>query len=182
VTALAFTKEEKVQIVTQYEEWIKKSQALVMMEYSKMSMRAIDNFRPKMREAKGEAHIVKNTLMEIAMEQTGIEQRQFLEGSTLVGFAFDDPQPFIKAIVDSMKNQDIFKIKGGYLNGQPITDVQVRALSEMPPLPVMRARLLGMLQAPATQLARTLAEPGRQIAAVLKAYSDKDAPQAEEIV
>ena len=52
------------------------------------------------------------------------------------------------------------------------------ALADLPPMPVMRARLLGMLSAPASKLVRTLAEPARQMAAVLKAHSEKPAPVA----
>jgi large subunit ribosomal protein L10 len=56
---------------------------------------------------------------------------------------------------------------------------EVRALADLPPLPVMRATLLSTILAPASQLARTLAEPGRQVAAVMKAYSERDAaPEA----
>ena len=52
------------------------------------------------------------------------------------------------------------------------------ALASLPPLPVMRAQLLGILQAPAGKLVRTLAEPGRQLAYVVKAFSEKTAPVA----
>ena len=56
---------------------------------------------------------------------------------------------------------------------------QVKALADLPPLPVVRAQLLGVLNAPASKLVRTLAEPGRQIAAVIKAFADKDSAPAE---
>ena len=75
---------------------------------------------------------------------------------------------------DATKNNEIFKLRGGYLSGPPITPEHVKALADMPPLPVLRARLLGMINAPASQLARTLAEPARQMAYVLKAYSEKE--------
>ena len=71
------------------------------------------------------------------------------------------------------------KIKAGYLEGRMMTAEEVKALADLPPLPVMRATLLGTLLAPASQLVRTLAEPGRQVAAVIKAYADQDAaPEA----
>ena len=61
--------------------------------------------------------------------------------------------------------------------GQLLDAAQVKSLAELPPLPVVRARLLGMLQAPAGQLVRTIAEPARSLAAVFRAYSEK-APAA----
>ncbi len=70
------------------------------------------------------------------------------------------------------------KIKGGYLEKEPVSAEEIIALAELPPLPVMRARLLGTLMAPATQLVRILNEPGRQIAAVMRAFSEKEDAQA----
>ena len=58
------------------------------------------------------------------------------------------------------------------MGGKSLSPAQVKSLSEMPPLPVMRATLLGVLQAPASKLVRTLAEPARGLAAVIKAHSE----------
>ena len=69
-------------------------------------------------------------------------------------------------------------MKGGYLDGQAISARQVKSLAELPPLPVMRAQLLGVISAPATKFVRTLAEPARSVAGVLKAYSEKEAAPA----
>ena len=65
------------------------------------------------------------------------------------------------------------RIKGGYLGNKSISKAQVEALAELPPLPVMRATLLGTIMAPASKLVRTIAEPARGLAAVVKAYSEK---------
>ncbi len=59
------------------------------------------------------------------------------------------------------------------MSGQVLNASQVKALADMPPLPVMRAQLLGVLQAPASKLVRTIAEPARGLAAVVKAFSEK---------
>jgi large subunit ribosomal protein L10 len=72
----------------------------------------------------------------------------------------------------------VFKLKGGYLDGRALNGKQVTALADLPPMPVMRAMLLGVLNAPASKLVRTLAEPARQMAAVLKAHAEKPAPAA----
>ena len=58
--------------------------------------------------------------------------------------------------------------------GQALNPAQVKVLSELPPLPVMRAQLLGVLQAPAGKLVRTIAEPARSLASVFRAYSEKE--------
>jgi large subunit ribosomal protein L10 len=72
-----------------------------------------------------------------------------------------------------MKGRDFIKVKGGFMGGQSLSAAQVKALAEMPPLPVVRAQLLGVLLAPAGKLVRTIAEPARGLAAVVKAFAEK---------
>jgi large subunit ribosomal protein L10 len=74
-----------------------------------------------------------------------------------------------------MKGNEFVKVKGGLLSGRSLNPAQVKALADMPPLPVMRATLLGVLQAPAGKLVRTIAEPARGLAGVVKAFSEKAA-------
>ena len=170
---MAFTKKRKGALLTQYEKWLKQSQAVFVLEYNKMSMKEVDTLRAKVRDTGGELHVVKNTLMGIALKNSGIESKD-LVGTSLFGFALHEVPALAKVMGDATRNNEIFKLRGGYLSGRPITPENVKALADMPPLPVLRARLLGMLNAPASQLARTLAEPARQMAYVLKAYSEKE--------
>ena len=175
---MAFTKKHKSEMVEQYQNWVKESQAIFLLEYGKMSMKNIDNLRSKAREAGGQVHVTKNTLLKIALDQAGVKTGTLLEGATLCGFAFTDAPVFAKALTDAIKGSEVFKFKGGFLDGKAISSRDVTSLAEMPPLPVMRARLLGVLQAPAAKLVRTINEPARQVAAVVKAYSEKDAAPA----
>lgn len=173
---MAFTKEQKTQMQDEYQDWLKKSQAMIIVEYSGLNMKAIDQIRAKTREAGGELHVVKNTLMKKALEQEGIDvQEDLLEGSSAIGFAFNDPPALAKTFTDFAKTNDVFKVKGGYLGSQVMDRAQVKNLADLPPLPVMRATLLGVLQAPAGKLVRTIAEPARGLASVVRAYSEKPA-------
>ena len=176
---MAITKERKNELITQYSEWLQQSKAMVMTQYVGLTMKDIDGLRAKIRENGGEFHIIKNTLAKKAFEQAGypVPTAQ-LEGSTAMIFAFTDAQATVKAVTDFAKGSEFLKIKGGYLEKQALTASQLKALSDLPPLPVMRAQLLGVLLAPASKLVRTLAEPGRQIASVLRAYSEKEAAPA----
>ena len=90
-------------------------------------------------------------------------------------FAFGDVAGTAKALSDATKSIEFVKVKGGFMDKQALNAAQVKSLADLPPLPVVRAQLLGVLQAPASKLVRTLAEPARQVAAVIKAYSDKNA-------
>ena len=174
---MAKTKQQKEGMLAQYTEWLGKSQAVVLVEYSGITMKELDNIRAKVREIGGEFHIVKNTLAKLALEKAGYTvPDSYVEKSTALGFAFTDISAFTKALTEVTKNMEAVKVKGGFMGAEVLSPASVKSLANLPPLPVLRAQLLGVLQAPAAKLVRTLAEPGRQVAFVLKAYSEKAAP------
>jgi len=175
---LAFSKEHKSKLVAQYTEWVKQSQGMVALSYNKMSMKEIDTLRAKVRDAGGELHVVKNTLMKLALEEVGVAKKDVFEGVSLVGFAFHDAAALAKIINDSTAKSEVFKVKGGYLGKEMLNASQIKALADLPPLPVMRATLLGTILAPASKLVRTIAEPARGLAGVIKAYSETGAAAA----
>ncbi len=170
---MAFTKKQKGEMTAQYEKWLSESQAVFVLDYTSMTMKEIEAFRAKARETGSSVHLVKNTLFTLALQSQGFTVPDFFEGTSLVGFAFNDAPALAKTFADFIKGSDTRKIKGGFLGKEVITAVQVKALADLPPLPVMRATLLGVISAPATRLVRTLAEPARSMAAVVKAYSEK---------
>jgi large subunit ribosomal protein L10 len=177
---LAVTKEQKKEIVTKYQDWLDKSQAVFLAEYFGLTVNDIDALRDKVREVGGEFHIIKNTLAKLAFEEAGYEvPQEYFLGSTAAGFAFEDAPAMAKALADYSKDVEFLKIKGGYLEQQVLSAEKVKALASLPPLPVVQAQLLGTLMAPANQLARILAEPSRQVASVFKAYADQEASPAE---
>jgi large subunit ribosomal protein L10 len=173
---LAISKQRKEEVLAQYQDWLGRSQAVILVEYTGATMQAMDAIRAKIREAGGEFHVVKNTLAKRAFEAKGmVIPQDMFEKSTAIGFAFSDAAATAKALTEVIKGMEFAKVKGGFMGAQVLNAVQVKALADLPPLPVMRARLLGVLQAPAGQLVRTLAVPARSLAAVLKAYADKPA-------
>jgi len=177
---LAFTKERKSEIMARYEDWFNQSQAVYVMSYSKMNMKAIDAVRSKIRDAGGEIHVVKNTLFKLVLDKKKLSYpKGFFDKTNIVAFAHADPPGLAKLLNETTRNSEIFQIKGGYLGTQQINAGQIKSLADLPPLPVIRAMLLGMLQTPAGQLARTLAEPARSLAGIFKAYSESEpAPAA----
>lgn len=177
---MAITKEKKREIVVQYGEWLQKSRAIVFTEYAGMKMKNLDELRVRVREAGGEFHIVKNTLMQRVLDEAGMEIKDEHFVNTLaVGFAFEDAPALAKVITDYARETGLLAVKAGYLGTRLMSADDVTTLANVPPLPIMRATLLSTILAPASQLVRTLSEPGRQIAAVLKAYAEADAaPEA----
>jgi large subunit ribosomal protein L10 len=176
---LAKSKSQKEAMLAEYAEWLKKSQAVVLVEYSGLKMKDLDVIRAKARENGGEFHIVKNTLARLALEKAGYSvPADYAEKSTAIGFAFTDPAGFTKALTEATKGLEAIKVKGGFLDAKALNATQVKSLASLPPLSVLRAQLMGVLQAPAGKLVRTLAEPGRSLAYVVKTYSEKAAPTA----
>ena len=171
---MAVSKERKGEVLAAYAEWLKKSQAVIVVEYTGAMMKDLDGIRAKIRESGGEFHVLKNTLARRAFKDNGMSlPAEFLVQSTAVSFAFTDPASTAKALNEATKGKEAIKVKGGFMGGQVLSASQVKALADMPPLPVMRATLLGVLQAPAGKLVRTIAEPARGLAAVVKAFSEK---------
>ena len=173
---MAISKQRKEGALAQYQDWISRSQAVLLVEYSGAKMKDLDAIRAKIRETGGEFHIVKNTLARRAFEANGMSVPAGLfEKSTAVSFVFSDVASTAKALTEVTKGMEFAKLKGGFMAGQALNASQVKALADLPPLPVSRARLLGVLLAPAGKLVRTIAEPARSLAAVFKAYSEKPA-------
>lgn len=176
---MAISKQRKEEVLAQYNDWVKRSQAVILVEYTGANMKSLDNLRAKVRESGGEFHIVKNTLARRVFADNGMElPEEYLVKSTAISFAFNDPASTAKALTDATKGNEFVKVKGGFMGGKSLNAAQVKALSDMPPLPVMRATLLGVLQAPAGKLVRTIAEPARGLAAVIKANMEKSASPA----
>jgi large subunit ribosomal protein L10 len=182
VDSLAHTKEKKEELVKLYETWIKESEAIYLTEFSGLDMPAIDDLRAILREAGGEFHIMKNRLGKLAFKAAGYDlPEEYLNGSTAVGVAYEDAPGVAKALSDFAKKDDSIKIKGGLLEGENVSLEEIVRLATLPPLPVVRSQFLALLNTPATQLGRLLAEPGRQIAQVMKAFADSGpSPEVSE--
>lgn len=170
---MALSRKMKEDVLAQYKNWLERSDAVFVVEYTGLSVKALDGVRTKIRETGGEFHVLKNTLAIKAFEAGGIEiPAGVFEKSTAVTFAFSDPAATAKALTDVMKTAEAIKIKGGFLGTQSLSVDQVKALADLPPLPVVQAQLLGVLQAPAGKLVRTLAEPARALAFIIGTRSE----------
>lgn len=174
---MALSRQKKEEVLAQYQKWVDNSQAFVLVEYTGVKMADLDAIRAKLRETGGEFHVVKNTFARKIFEANGMAVPEgLLKKSTALAIAFSDAAGTTKALTDATIKMEAIKLKGGFLGKQSLSPAQVKALSELPPLPVLRATLLGVLQAPASKLVRTIAEPARSLAYVVRAYSEQ--PQA----
>ena len=174
---MAITKERKTELVKTYADLIQKSEGMILIEYRGLTMSGMGPLRAKVREAAGELHVVKNTLARHALTEAGWEVPESLfTQTTAIGFAFSDVPAVAKALTGVAKDSEFVKVKGGLLGKKVLNLKEVEALAELPPLAVVRARLLGLLNAPATRLVGVVAGGVRQVVNVVKAYSEKEAP------
>ncbi|MEA3052356.1 MAG: large subunit ribosomal protein [Sphingomonadales bacterium] len=130
--------------------------------------------RNRMRDAGASYKVTKNTLTLIALEgSTYAPIGEMLTGPTALATS-DDPVAAAKVAVDFAKTTDRFEIVGGAM-GDTLLDVAgVRALAELPSLDELRAKIIGLIQAPASKIARTINEPGAMLARVIGAFAAKE--------
>lgn len=130
-------------------------------------------FRKKIKEAGGSVKVAKNTLARLALKDTDAEGiSDLMKGPTLLAFS-KDPIAAAKAAVTYAKGNDKLVILGGAM-GKTVLDAKgVKALAELPSLDELRAKLIGLLNAPATKIARTVKEPGAKLARVIQAKASQ---------
>jgi large subunit ribosomal protein L10 len=166
---------EKKAVIDNLHEEFGRSPHAVLVDFRGLSVPAVTEFRRRVRRAGSRYRVVKNTLAKRAAAGTPIEQlsESFVE-TTGIAYTSADPVALAKVLVDFMKDNPSLVVKAGLVAGtQRLDAAGVKALSTMPGLPEMRARLLGLLQTPATQLVRLFSTPPSQLARVLKAHEEK---------
>jgi large subunit ribosomal protein L10 len=131
--------------------------------------------RNKMREAGATYKVSKNKLAKIALKDTDYaELSDLLTGP--VGLATStDPVAAAKVVSDFAKTNDKLEIVGGGMGATVLDKAGVNALASLPSLDELRAKIVGLVQAPATKIARTVSEPGGQLARIFAAYGAKEA-------
>jgi large subunit ribosomal protein L10 len=166
---------EKAQLIEELHKELESSPHAVLVDFRGLSVPAVTEFRRKMKAAGSHYRVIKNSLALRAAKGTALEKLgDKLEGTTGIAYTKDDPVALAKVLVDFAKDHPQLAVKMGVVSGSQLLDANgVKSLSTMPSLPELRSRLLGLLQAPATQLVRLLGTPATQLARVLQAHQDK---------
>jgi large subunit ribosomal protein L10 len=168
------SKERRGELIAEYTEWFKHSQAIVIAAYQGVGTADLYRLRSKIHEAQGELHVVKNTLAGIALKNAGLPvPEEMLAGSAIIGFGFTDPAAVAKAMTTFAGEVQKFEIKGGLLGNRIIDANGVKALADLPPRPVLLGGLVATIQGPMSQLVNIINAPMRELAQVLKARSEQ---------
>lgn len=175
---MAINRQKKEELVEVYKEQIAKSSALVFTDYRGVKVGKLNSLRDRLRSAGCNYVVTKKTLLSIALEQSGrsVDLSGATDGSTGVAFLGEDIGTGVKALKDWIKSEaDIVRITGALLDNDVLDVSQAEALADLPTREQMLAKLLATIIAPASQLVRTINEPGASLARVIKAQADKEA-------
>jgi large subunit ribosomal protein L10 len=178
---LAISREKKEQLVQKYVDRLKDSEAIIITDYRDLTVSGLEELRGKIREAEGGFAVVKNTLARRALSEAGLAvPDEMLFGPVGIGFCGSNIPGVAKAFADFAKDNEILEIKGGLMGDKVITEDDVKNLAKLPSLDVLRAQMLGLINAPASQLVGVVAGGVRQMVNVLNAYSEQGGEAAAE--
>lgn len=165
---------EKREFVASMREAFSDAGAVVVAHYTGLTVSEISAFRAKVKEAGGTVKVAKNRLAKIALQGTEAEHMtELFKGQTLVCYSAD-PVTAPKAAVDFAKTNEKLVIIGGAMGATSLDQNGVKALASLPSLDELRAKLVGMIQTPATRIAQVVNAPAGQLARVFGAYGQKD--------
>ena len=167
-------RKEKSELVAALHEKFAEAGVIVVTHNNGLTVAEITALRRKVRAAGAGFKVTKNRLTRLALAGTKFEGiGNLFTGPTAVAYS-KDPVAAAKAIADFAKTNDKLVILGGALGDNVLSVEGVQALATLPSLDELRAKLLGMVQTPATRIAGVLQAPGGQIARVLAAKAKKD--------
>jgi large subunit ribosomal protein L10 len=165
---------QKTEQVAQLKQTFAETSVVVVTRNLGLTVAQSTALRNRMRDAGASYKVTKNTLTLIALEGSPYAPiSEMLTGPTALATS-DDPVAAAKVAVDFAKTTDRFEIVGGAMGDTLLDLAGVKALAELPSLDELRAKIIGLIQAPASKIARTINEPGAMLARVIGAYAAKE--------
>lgn len=157
-------REEKTELLAELNGIFKGAESVVLAEYIGLTVAEAEALRKKIREAGASLRVTKNRIARLALKDTKFEGlADLFKGPVVMAYA-SDPIAACKACVQFAKENEKLVIVGGALSDKMLTLNEIKELASIPSMDELRAKLIGLLQAPASKLAR-----------VCKAYSEKEA-------
>lgn len=166
---------QKAETVAQLNATLNEVGVVVVTRNLGLSVAQATELRAKMREAGAAFKVAKNSLAKLAIADTDYEAiGEYLTGPTALATSVD-PVAAARAVVDFAKTTDNIEIVGGAMGTQLLDANGIKALASLPSLDELRAKLVGLVQAPATKLAQLTTAPAAKLARVVGAYAAKEA-------
>jgi len=169
------TRAKKEEEVSSLREKLKKAKAAFVVDFKGMKVEQVTALRKKLHPVESEMKVVRNTLARLALKDfPGMEKAisgQF-RGTNAFIFSYGDVSASAKALSLYAKDVEMFQLKSGVMDGVAMDQARINQLATLPSKDVLRAQFLGVLNAPATKLARTLKEGPASLVRVLAARKD----------
>lgn len=165
---------EKREFVSTISSALTDAGAVVVANYTGLTVADMSELRSQMREAGGTVKVGKNRLVKLALQGTDAEHiSDLFNGQTLVVYS-DDPVTAPKVAVEFSKKNEKLVILGGAMGATNLDENGVKSLASLPSLDELRAKLVGMVSTPATKVVQVVNAPASQLARVVGAYAAKD--------
>ena len=163
----------KAELVTSLNAVFKTANVVVVAHYSGLTVAQMQTLRRQMKQAGGTVRVAKNRLAKIALEGTDVASiASLMQGPTLIAYS-GDPVAAPKVAVEFAKAHERFVILGGAMGATALNVEGVKALASLPSLDELRAKLVGLIQAPATKIAQVVNAPAAKLARVFGVYGAK---------
>ena len=169
-------KAQKQSILDETREKLKDYSNLIVADYRGLTVEQITNLRKKLREKEFNFHVIKNTLLTIALSEVGVQESDtsdLLSGPTGVVWCKDDPVTPAKILADFGREFEALELKGALVDGQVLNQNDVVALSKLPTKDQIMGQIVGCINGPMVKLAQCFNGLNTKIAGLLSAYKDK---------
>lgn len=166
---------EKAAAVASLKDVFKSANAVVVAHYSGLTVAQLQTLRRNARAAGASVKVAKNRLAKIALEGSDVASiASLLKGPTLIAYS-GDPVAAPKVTVDFAKANEQLVILGGAMGKTTLDLNGVKQLASLPSLDELRAKIVGLIQAPATKIAQVISAPAAKVARVIQAHASKNA-------
>jgi large subunit ribosomal protein L10 len=175
-------KSQKEQVVAELAERLRTSETLIVADYRGLTMPQIDALRGELLKHGARFQVVKNTLTKRAAEVAGTEHLlAMLEGPTAIAFVESegDPAAVAKALAAAAKETQVIELRGGVMQGRPITAEEVETLAKLPTLDVLRSQVLGAITSPLTVIVALFNAPLQNLIGLIDARIEQLGGEAE---
>jgi large subunit ribosomal protein L10 len=173
---------EKLERVAELKQRIEGSNALLLAEYRGLTVSEISALRRSLREADASLAVVKNTLMQRAAAEAGLELSELLTGPSAVAFVGGDAVTAAKQIKAATKQYPTLVLKGGFMDGQVLSAEDANRLADLESREVMLSKIAGLFKGEMSRAASTFQAAQSRFLSLLEAYKEKvpgEAPAAE---
>ena len=163
--------QRKIELVEELKQLIERASITVSADYRGLRVQEMNQMRRRLREANVEVRVIKNSLLRLAAEQSGMASlMEIVEGApAALLLSYEDATEAAKAAMEYARSAPpTFAIRGAFLDGQVVSPEDLKRLASLPPRPVMLAQLAGQLQSPLASFASLLDSPLRELSSLLR--------------